>query len=172
MLENFFKKYKEKEEDKFLYLNFQKKIDSVIYFVLFLVNGTILYLLFFMNIISPLIIFPIMFQILLLRPIMDLFWFFKKYFSKNGDYFKILRAYCHYCRDDSYKKSKIIEIINNMDYKNLINKEKFIIKNSKIFKEEYRNEIIEVLDKRLIEEKINFEFKNRNRVKNTIIKEI
>ena len=47
MLEKFFKKYKEKEEDKFLYLNFQKKIYFVIYFVLFLVNGTILYLLFF-----------------------------------------------------------------------------------------------------------------------------
>ena len=172
MLEKFFKKYKEKEEDKFLYLNFQKKIDSVIYFVLFLVNGTILYLLFFMNTISPLIIFPIMFQILLLRPIRDLFWFFKKHFSKNGEYFKMLRSYVLYCRDDSYKKSKIIGIINNMDYKTLINKEKLIINKSKIFKEEYRNEIIEVLDKRLIEEKINFEFKNRNRVKNTIIKEI
>ena len=59
-----------------------------------------------------------------------------------------------------------------MDYKTLTNKEKLIINKSKIFKEEYRNEIIEVLDKRLIEEKINFEFKNRNRVKNTIIKEI
>lgn len=176
MLEKFFKKYKEKEEDKYLYFNFKNKIYCGIYFVLFLVNGFIFYLLFFMNFISPLIIFPIIFQILLLRPIRDLFWFFKKHFSKNGEYFKMLRSYVHYCRNDSYKKSKIIDIINNMDYKTLMNKEKFIINKSKIFKKEYRDEIIETFDKKLIEEKISFEFKTRdrsiNKVRNKIIKQI
>ena len=28
----------------------------------------------------------------------------------------MLRSYVRYCRNDSYKKSKIIDIINDMDY--------------------------------------------------------